>query len=243
MDRVNTFKNTYDMIKMEINNINTSFLAVIESYDVVTGRATIHPKIKYQDNNGEYVEYASIVECPVASFKCGSFYLRCPYVAGDVVIVVCSQDALDDLLIASSTTISELDGVAKHRMQDAIIIGGVFVEDEKLMNNNYPDDFIIQNRDNNDVVVIKKTGGVEINTTSELKINAGSVVNITAPVSNITGDVNIKGNVVVTGNHTTSGAVVGGTVGTSGGIDLDTHTHQYNNPAHVAGTANTSASQ
>lgn len=243
MDRVNTFKNTLNMIEGRVKDINTSFLAIVESYNIETGRATIHPKIKYQDNDGNYVEYASIVECPVASFKCGSFYLRCPYVSGDIVIVVCSQDALDDLLISSSTTISSLDGVTNHRMQDAIIIGGVFVEDERLMNNNFPNDFIIQNRNNNDIIVLKQEGGVEINTTTELKINAGKVINITAPVSNIEGDVNITGNVTITGNNTISGAVVGGTVGTSSGIDLDSHTHQYTSPAHAAGLANTSASQ
>lgn len=243
MDRINSYKITKDMINLAVKDINTSFLAVIESYDIITGRAIIHPKIKYLDNQGQYVEYASIVECPVASFKCGSFYLRCPYVSGDIVIVVCSQDALDDLLIASTTTISNLDGIVRHRMQDAIIIGGVFVEDEKLMNNNFPNDFLIQNRNNNDLIVIKKEGGVEVTTTSEIKINAGNVVNLTSPVSNIKGDVNITGNVTITGNNTISGAVQGGTVSTSSGISLDDHTHSYTSPAHAAGPANTSPSQ
>lgn len=243
MDRNTSFKVTRDMIKLSIKDINTSFLAIVESYNIETGRAVIHPKIKYLNNDGEYVEYASIVECPVASFKCGSFYLRCPYVAGDIVIVVCSQDALDDLLITSSTAISNLDGVSKHRMQDAIIIGGVFVEDEKIMNTNFPNDFLIQNRANNDLIVLKKEGGVEITTSTKVKINAGNVINITSPVSNIKGDVNITGNVTITGNSTTSGAVQGGTVGTASGIDLDEHTHSYTLPAHAAGSANTSSSQ
>lgn len=237
MDRTVGLKFMNNVIKSNISEVNTSFLAIVESYDIETGRATIHPKIKYLDNNGEYVEYASIVECPVASFKCGSFYLRCPYVYGDIVIVVCSQDALDDLLISSGTTISNLDGIQKHRMQDAIIIGGVFVEDEKIMNKNFPNDFIIQNRLNNDLIVLKKEGGVEINTTSEVKINSGNVINITSPVSNIKGDVNITGNANVSGNF------VGGTVATASGIDLDKHTHSYTVPAHGAGPANTSPSQ
>ena len=243
MDRASTIKITQSMIKSYVDNINTSFLAVIESYDIETGRATIYPKIKYLDNNGNYVEYASIVECPVASFKCGSFYLRCPYKIGDIVIVICSQDALDDLLISSSTTINNLDGIAKHRMQDAIIIGGVFVEDEKLMNKNFPNDFIIQNRANNDIIVLKQNGGIEINTTSEIKINAGETINITSPVSNIKGNVNIQGNVSITGNQTTSGTITGGAVKTSSGIDLDNHTHEYSAPLHPIGPTSTSPSK
>lgn len=243
MDRNVSYKVVKEMISHSINEINTSFLAVVESYNIETGRATIHPKIKYLNNYNEYVEYASIVECPVASFKCGSFYLRCPYVSGDTVIVVCSQDALDDLLINDDTTISTLDGVAKYRLQDAIIIGGVYIESESKMNSNFPDDFIIQNRQNNDVIVLKKSGGVEITTESEVKINAGDVINITSPISNIKGNVNIQGDVSISGNNTTQGTITGGKVQSSGGKDLDAHTHSYQLPAHPAGTGNTSSAQ
>lgn len=71
---------------------------------------------------------------------------------------------------------------------------------------------------------------VKFNSEQKIEVVSGGSVDITAPAINvnggtvITGDVTVSGGLTVSGDIT-GGSVTGGTVSTTGGIDLDTHTH------------------
>lgn len=252
MDRSVGYKVVKRMIKSNVNEINTMFLAIVEDYNTQTGKITVIPKLKMLDNYGNYVDRAMLFECPTSCIKAQNFYLRIPYKKGDVVYVGCSQEALDDLVLNNTTSVSNLDGVDRFRLTDAVILGGIFVDTENKMTTEYPDDFVIQNRDNNDIIVLKKSGGVQVKTSTKFQIDA-SEVEINASTMNMnvgstitTGD-SITQNVSTTtnnGNVTITGALKAGTIDSTGkGISLDNHTHTYNKPEHVAGTENTSVAK
>ncbi len=71
---------------------------------------------------------------------------------------------------------------------------------------------------------------VKFNSEKKIEVVSGGSVDITAPAINVNGGAAITGDVTVSGGLTvsgdiTGGSVTGGTVSTTGGIDLDTHTH------------------
>jgi adhesin HecA-like repeat protein len=71
---------------------------------------------------------------------------------------------------------------------------------------------------------------VKFNSEQKIEVVSGGSVDITAPAINVNGGTAITGDVTVSGGLTvsgdiTGGSVTGGTVSTTGGIDLDTHTH------------------
>lgn len=251
-DRSISYKETARLVSQAVNDINTLFPAIVEEYNVETGLITVLPKTQFINNDGEYQDRAFLFECPTSYIKAQSFYLRIPYQKGDIVYVGCSQDSLDSLLTDANTVANPLDGVRKFRLTDAVVIGGLMTTNEAKMTTEYPRDFIIQNRVNNDIIVLKEEGGVQVKTTTTFQIDATDVViNSSTMTMNVdsttTNGSTIAQNVSTTtnsGNVTVDGALKAGTVDTiGGGISLDGHTHSYTAPAHAAGSANTSPSQ
>lgn len=251
-DRNVSYKTVKEMINTAVNGINTLFPAIVENYDVVNSKITVIPKTKMLDNDGNYVDRAFLFECPTSYIKAQSFYLRIPYQKGDLVYVACSQEALDDILKDANTVATAMEGVRRFRLTDAIIIGGLMSDTEQMMTNEYPRDFVIQNRKNNDIIVLKENGGVQVKTSTLFQVDATDVIinssTMTMNVDNTTTNgTSISQNVSTTSNSgevTISGALKAGTVDSiGGGISLDGHTHQYTLPAHSAGTGNTSPSK
>jgi hypothetical protein len=71
---------------------------------------------------------------------------------------------------------------------------------------------------------------VKFNAEQKIEVVSSGSVDITAPAINVNGGTTITGDVTVSGGLTVSGAITGGSVSggsvsTTGGIDLDTHTH------------------
>lgn len=244
-DRSVSYKVVKQMIKDEIKNINTLFPAIVENYNIETGLITVLPKSQMLDNDGNYIERALLFECPTSYIKAQSFYLRIPYQKGDIVYVGCSQESLDNLLSDSNTVANPLDGVRKFRLTDAIIIGGIMTTSETKMTSEFPKDFVIQNRKNNDIIVLKEDGGVYVKTETKFQIDANDVVINSKTMTMNVEDTTTNGN-TITDNVSTmnvSGDATIGTVTSGKGISLDNHTHQYTAPSHPSGPANTTPSQ
>lgn len=234
-----------EIIKKSINDINTMFPAIVDSYNVETGLITVLPKSRMLDNDGNYIERALLFECPTSYIKAQSFYLRIPYQKGDIVYVGCSQESLDNLLIDSNTVANSLDGVSKFRLTDAVVIGGLMTSNEKLMTKEFGKDFVIQNRKNDDIIVLKEDGGVYVKTATKFQIDANDVVINSKTMTMNVDDTTTNGN-TITDNVSimnVSGDATIGTVTSGKGISLDNHTHQYTAPSHPSGPANTTPSQ
>ena len=91
-----------------------------------------------------------------------------------------------------------------------------------------------------DIDVVKnKAGNININTT-KANVTASDSVNVTAPNTNITGDVNITGDTVMTGNATVTGSTTLSSTVTSNGKDIgDGHSHSGSPTAPTGPVSNT----
>ena len=69
----------------------------------------------------------------------------------------------------------------------------------------------------------------------------GSIEIISSVGITITGDLTVTGDTIMSGDLTADGDVVGGTVKTAGGKDLDTHVHIGSATAPTGGISNTGA--
>jgi hypothetical protein len=204
---------TERLISKKVRSIETMFVARIERFDHVNGKADITPITKLENSYGELIDKSMIIECPVLTAKTSNFYIRFPYEVGDLIYVGCSKEALDNLLITGETVEDTLSSMPRFRMSDAVVLGGLFHSQETKMLNTNKSDLVVVNRNTGESIKMKKDGGMEISLNSDL--------NITAPNTIINTELSVNGNVNISGT-TTSGEVV-----TEAGIDLNTHTHKY----------------
>ncbi len=126
---------------------HTTILARIEKYDHVEMKADIKPLVKeYYDTTGEaeydHVELETIKNASVACLRAGEgkFIIRPPYKEGDIVLAVCSERSIDNVI--ETGEISEQVGSRRHSLQDALVIGGVTVEPDP-MPDEHEDDLLI----------------------------------------------------------------------------------------------------
>lgn len=227
LDRGVSLKNVKDIVDNAINRINTMFVAIVESYNPLTGKITVLPKMVLKDKYGVFVERAVLFECPTCCIKSANFYIRVPYQIGDLVYVGCSQEALDDILQNNLPTIPRISGVSRFRLTDAVVLGGIFADTEPPMLPNNADDLVMQNRLNGDVIALKQTGGVEVITSTKFEVTASEIVFNAAKMDMKSENTNI------------SGKLTAGSVNTINGISLDNHTHTYLKPKDADGMVET----
>lgn len=238
IDRIVTLDNVKEMINSKMNKINTVLVGIIYSVDYSLNRYNIQPILQYRDINGEYQDKAILLRCPMCFTKTKDFYIRAPYQIGDVVTVGCSKQALDDALISNTPSRNTREGITPFLEANGIILGGVMTDSEAPMSEDNTSDLLIQNRSNGDKIVLKKSGGVEITTSSDIIINSKKAtvnsnqvevnsdnVRVNSPTTTFSGNVSIGGNMACTG------AVSGATVTNGAGIDIGTHVHEYISPS------------
>lgn len=158
------------MIHNQISDIHTALPAKIRSYDPEKMRAEII-LLNKKELNDEEVEIPPILEVPVSFFKAGSFIIRPPYEKGDPVLAVFSETAIDKLLISGK--VENTKYTRKFSYDDAIIVGGLKIEQASSLNSNFTSDLLIENKDTKDKIVMKKTGNIIIESPSN-KIYLGS---------------------------------------------------------------------
>jgi len=222
------------LISKSISKINTMFIGVISNANHESGRYDVQPILKEETIDGSYVDKAILVRCPMCFTKTKNFYIRAPYEIGDVVYVGCSKTSIDYALSDNTTKQNKEDYQFPFREIDGIILGGVMTSSESSMSSENTEDFIIQNRNNGDTVILQKSGGATIKTSSQITLDT--------PVTNITGDVNISGKTTMSGeltvnsSITASSGITGQTVTNGNGIDIGTHTHEYISPSGIKQT-------
>jgi hypothetical protein len=80
----------------KINDVHVSLPAKIKKFYPKKLRADII-LLNKKEMDDEFVEIPPIIDCPVRTLKTGSFVIRPPYQKDDVVQVVFSEKALDEL--------------------------------------------------------------------------------------------------------------------------------------------------
>ncbi|MGL5713867.1 MAG: hypothetical protein ACRCX2_12665 [Paraclostridium sp.] len=224
-------------IGQAVSDINTMLVGTIVSVDPVKMKYSVQPIInEYDEIDDVHIEQAIIFECPMMVSKCSSFYIRMPYSIGDVVYLGVNKSPIAEALTSNETKNNRLLGVDSFRVVDAVILGGLLTKSEDLLSDTNKEDFLIQNRKTGCKLVMLNNGGFELVTdydihTKSINVNmvATGDVNIKCSNANIESPITkISGNLSVGGNLDVSGAGTIGSVTTSSGVTLDGHTHKYN---------------
>lgn len=209
-------------IGIAVGNIETMFVGVITSVDPTSLKYGVQPVLnKYDKVIDKWVESPVLFECPMMSNKCGGFVIRMPYVVGDMVYVGVSKDSIDESIKSTTARENPMNGASQFRLIDGVILGGILSNEESKLSSDNTGDMLIQNRKTGCKIVMLSGGGINIETKSNVNVTC-SKAKITSPETEITGNVMVGGNMTVTGN------IVGGTMASAKGITLDGHTHKYN---------------
>lgn len=177
------------IVNDKISDIHTVLPAKIEKYDTEKMRARIVLLAKVE-LEGEMVEAPPIIEVPVSFLKAGPFVIRPPYQKEDPVLVAFSEKAHDKLLIRSESTDPKFKRM--HSFDDAIVIGGLQLEQDTDLNNDYGSDLLIENQEEDTRWVMKADGttlfenkkadySIKADKDGQIDIECSKEANITAP--------------------------------------------------------------
>jgi hypothetical protein len=170
-----------------IGEIHTSIPARIDKYDPLKMRAEVVPLAKV-NINGQMMDMPKVVEVPVSYLRAGAFIIRPPYVPGDIVLVVFSERAIDNLLASARTADPQIKRV--FALDDAMVVAGLQTQDKDDTPSEATDGLWIGHTGKNTRVIwqnngdleakmtkvtmkfTESTGDVELNTDGKLTVNA-----------------------------------------------------------------------
>ncbi len=171
-----------------LKDLYTVLPAIIESYNVATKRAKVKIALTQMSTAGKAIEYPIIADVPVIFLACSEYIIQFPLKSGDNVLIVFSQRGLDKFKVTYKQEQPSLHGFFS--MADAIAIPGF-----GTLSNNIADP---------DALNIQTTNGQTYMTLKNdiITINATNVI-INATTTTINSNVNVVGNVDVTGTLNT----------------------------------------
>lgn len=112
------------LMRQYLSGLHTAIPARIEEYDPQTMRAKVVPLVKERlTADGDPVAWPMIVEVPVAYLQTGGIVVRPPYQAGDIVLIVFAERALDKILIDGQPQSPQY--TRRHSLDDAIVVGSL----------------------------------------------------------------------------------------------------------------------
>lgn len=209
-------------------DIHTMIPGKILEFDPVKMEATVLPLAK-TILAGKEVNPQPIERCPVCFLNDSTFSIRHPLKKDDLVIIGFSEVSLEKIL--KSKEPSSVINSKRFNITDGIIIGTIDGENDTMPEVN-SEDLLIINKETGHKIVFKKDGSID--TTVEV-ITALNATTINAPNAVIT----CKS---VIASEKVQAPLVNGTNDVKiAGISGKSHTHSYDKPEHVVGTANTSA--
>ncbi len=228
------------------NKMNHSAIpAVIIEYD--GQKATVKPMVQILYLDGSSLPVPEITDVPVLTPTTAYAGLKIPIKVGDKVMVHVSDRDIQDLLFKQSTAglDTDISSVPKtkrvNNLTDAIAYAGFQSLDDMIPSDD--DVWIFNNRGSSgsynyiklraDGSIISETSGVTVTQTASgtLSIQADNNVNITTPLTTITGNVAIYGDVDCYGeggadtNFRVRGYITATEEVTADGIELSTHVH------------------
>jgi len=138
------------LINDKIGNIHTAIPGVIEEYDGINMTAKVSPLDQ---------EYPLLIEVPIMFYKTGVFAVRPNYKKGDIVQILFNEEAID--LLINDNNRNEPGFTRQFSLDDGVIIGGILPENESLSQKGL-NDYIIENLDTGNKIIIYETGGIEL---------------------------------------------------------------------------------
>lgn len=121
-------------IDQTLTNVHTSMPGVIESYDSVTGLASVKPSLKRKyAGETNSTEYPVVSGVPVIFPRVANAFLRLPVAKGDNVLLVFAERSLDKWIEKGGTVAPE--DPAKFGLNDAVAIPGLYPKTDPLSPN------------------------------------------------------------------------------------------------------------
>jgi hypothetical protein len=192
-----------DAIENRLRELHTCLPGIIEVFNVSTQRAQIRPGIKriIRKNNGveELRELPKLINCPLGVFSFGNFVFTFPVQAGDECMLHFTERSLDAWIRFGD--VRRPNDIRMHHESDAYFLP-VKTSDKSVVNDYDANNLVLRNRDNNLKLILGVDGNLEI----------------VAANINLTGDVNITGNLDTSGTSTAADHI-------SGGKSFNSHGH------------------
>ena len=168
-------------MRNRVAELRVAMPALITSYDFRTQRASVQPTIRRKYADGRIEAYPVINNVPVIFQRSGGASLTFPVKVGDEVLLIFLDRSADTWLSQGGTV--DQDDNRMHSLNDAVAIPGLkpFSSPSAAKNN---DD------------VLLTYAGAEVEITPNRHINLKSArVTIDAPVTEMTGDLEVKGDI------------------------------------------------
>lgn len=186
MSNSNQYKYEKQQQKSGAAAVNVAAVVKVTAFDPAKMTVDVQPLSKRLEG-GNYTSQPPILGVPVACTKGGGFVFRPWYKAGDIGAVVYIDHDIDKAVAGGAET--EPNTERNHSTSDAVFIGGIVPGNGPI--SGIPSAALALGTDDGSIYIAVTAGGIEVQ-----------------------GDVNIKGNVTITGGDATAD-----------GISLKTHTH------------------
>jgi len=196
-----------DMIQYRLQSLWTAVPGIIVDINHTTLRCQVKVKLTMEFDNGEIRKTPIIADVPIAFQKGKDAVVIPDYAVGDVVLLVFSRYALDKLLIDKDIR----DPVFKRQftIDDAIIVGGFFTEDDTIPQKDEERDFTILRKTDNGIsqIILKENGDIVIKIASGNLQIEGTKVYLNCDASTgkgvcRIGDKDSRGDTMIEGSNT-----------------------------------------
>ena len=212
-------------IENRLKSLHTHMPGIIQSFDPETQLATVQPAIKrvFKIEDDEGVEILTPTDFPlcinvkVIFPRSGGFTQTTPVKEGDECLLLFCERAIDTWY--NTGVIRQPSAKRFHSLSDAVAMLGLSSLPNKI--ENFDNENMILKKDDESIVVkLKDNGDLEITSNANVIVNAATSVTIESP------DINLVGNVVITGNLDVQGDTTLTSNVTSNGKDIgEGHSH------------------
>ena len=216
-------------------DLHTCIPAKVISVDYAKQKASVQPMIKDRDKDAGFTskglqDQAIINGVPLVFPSANTGILSFPIKAGDIVALYFTERSIDNWVGSDGANSVDPDDFRKHNYNDAIAVVGLTTFKKAL--GIHPTDTVLRfnaNTANENKVVLKANGDVEITSPTKHILNATNEVIINTQVANI----NASDHVTIDSPQTTlkgelrvdGGVSVGNDVVTDAGISHNNHLH------------------
>lgn len=255
---------------MQLDDINTCYPAKIVSYDPKTQLATCKLQVEdyYTGIDYSYRKQPAslLIDVPVMIPQAGGWMLTFPVKEGDDCLVLFAQKGYDHWLYSGASETGLINGrptpdhYREYDYRDAICIMGIRPVPRAIPNYN-PEDMELRNEGLTHRLTFKANGDIEMHTDNNINVTAKEVnvtapnvkvtsdlVDVQAPMTKFSGNVQIGGSIAMGGSGSGNSCELNGTFKVTGdsvfdsniscsadvvasGKSLVTHTHTGNQGA------------
>lgn len=186
-------------IDAALKELHTSLPGEVVSFDPAEQTADIQIAIK-RKQSGELVNIPVLRDVPVRFQRVSGYTITLPVKPGDNVLVIFSERSIDTWL--ASGGIQDPADKRKHSFSDAFAFPMMYAQPDKISDFD-PDNLQIKSLNGKAKITVKLSGEIQIDTTGETIINSSK--------TKINNDVDIDGDLKVTGTTLSIGALTGQT--------------------------------